>query len=111
MNLENCKNKLISLENKYSKDKMKVKEYYNQIMNVLYDYIDNNDEFISLKPIDEIVSSEDCEGVIMNPNFDSLYYFKNYNDVYEVDYDLLVNLSKQTIKQIQKNKEKEFDIC
>lgn len=111
MNLENCKNKLISLEDKYLKDKIKVKEYYNEIMDAIYNYVDDKDEVISLKPIDEIVSGEDCEGILMNPNFNSLYYFKEYNEVYEVDYDLLVTLSRQTIKQIQKTKEKEFDLC
>lgn len=111
MYLEQLENKLSNLENKYSKNKDKVHEYYNEIHNALMEYYDKTDAEDFEYYFSNIADNEDVERLMplgYNPN--SLYYWIDIRTVGTVDYDMLTELSKNAIEFFSKDKEHDFEL-
>ncbi len=116
MDLKELKNKVLALEKKYSKKPNQVLNYHNELINTFYEYADsnNNTDYEFEEVFDDIVSGEDCMGLVMGANSKNLYYWKDNHGktvVDLIDYNYLADLSKKALKCYEKTKEKEFDIC
>jgi len=113
MNKEELKNRISSLEDKYSTKQKEVLNYHRELLNTFYEYADsnNNTDYEFDEVFKDIVSGEDCEGLVAYANPHSLYYWKSSSEVYEIDYDFLKDLSREALKCYEKNKQEDFDIC
>lgn len=111
MNLEQCKNKINTLEKKYFNNQKNTRGYYQELCDTLYDYAEETGNYDPIKCFNEIVSSEDIEGLMNYPTPNSLYLWKSNTEVYEVDYKMLTELSKESLKELTKDKEQSLDIC
>lgn len=116
MDLKELKNKVLDLEKKYSKKPNQVLNYHNELINAFYEYADsnNNTDYEFEEIFGDVVSGEDCIGLVMGANPKELYYWKDDHGktvVDLIDYNYLADLSKQALKCYEKTKEKDFDIC
>lgn len=111
MNIEQCKNKLKSLEKKYFNKQKDTSGYFQEVCDTLYDYAEETGDYECLEDFEEIVSSEDMEGLMNYPTPNSLYYWKSDTEVIEVDYQMLKDFSYKVINKLEKDKESSLDIC
>ena len=111
MNLEQCRKKINALEKKYFNNQKNTTKYYQELCDVLYDYAEETGNYDPINCFNDIVSSEDMEGLMNYPTPNSLYYWKSYTEVYEVDYKMLTELSNEALTHLTKDKEQSLDIC
>lgn len=118
MSNEELKNKIIKIQNKYKTRQHDILNYDKELTNAFYEYADKNEDYDYEfeKIFNDVISGEDCIGLVMGAKSNSLYYWKNVDGktvVEEVDYDLLTKLSNDALKCYEKSKDKEadFDIC
>ena len=114
MDVKELNNKILGLEKKYSTKQNQVSNYYNELLNTFYEYADSNfnDDYEFDEVFKDIVSGEDCIGVVMGAKPENLYYWKEVNgrpSVDTIDYKYLANLSREALKCYDKGKN--FDIC
>ena len=112
MDFKDLENKIKKIEQKYSINKKDVSNYYDELYDAFYEYekLTGDESFCNV--YSDIVSGEDCEGVITFPDFSSLYYFSKVREAEEVDYKLLTSITNNAIKEFkEKHKEKELDMC
>jgi len=110
MNIKQLESNLTDLEKKYFNNQENIKEYYQDIMNNLYDYLDKTYDDNVLNYFNNIITGEDLGGSKFNVNPNSLYYWLGNFKVAGVDYKMLKDLSKKTIKEISKINSKRKDL-
>lgn len=109
MDLKELENKINLISKKYEKDKLNISDYSNELHDQFYNFSETTGNYDFEKVFGNIVCGEDCEGVVSYADPNSLYFFRDYREVEVVDYNLLTDLSKLAIKEIQKTKD--FEIC
>lgn len=117
MNFEILKTKVENIKDKYSNQKNNISGYLKEIDDVFYDYGTDNDNFAFEKILNDVISGEDCEGLVMGASPNKFYHWKGTSNrpiVTEVDYKLLSELVDEALNLIQEyetTNKKEFDIC
>lgn len=109
MEIKKLKNNLESIIKKYEKDKSNIKDYLDELYDAFYEFADNTGNYDFEHNFGNIISGEDCIGLVSYADIDSFYYWKSSREVSNIDYDLLTKITKETISEIENNKD--FDIC
>ena len=116
MDVKELNNRILGLEKKYSTKQDQVSNYYKELLNTFYEYADSkyNDDYEFDEVFQDIVSGEDCIGLVMGASKGDLYYWDvvdGKTKVTKIDYKYLSDLSRQALKCYDKEKKVEFDIC
>ena len=116
MDVKELNNRILELEKKYYTKQDQVLNYYDELLNTFYEYADSNynDDYEFDEIFKDIVSGEDCIGVVIGAEYDALYFWREENGrtiVDKMDYKYLADLSRQALKCYDKEKKVDFDIC
>ena len=116
MDVKELNNRILELEKKYYTKQDQVLNYYDELLNTFYEYADSNynDDYEFDEIFKDIVSGEDCIGVVIGAEYDALYFLREENGrtiVDKMDYKYLADLSRQALKCYDKEKKVDFDIC
>ena len=118
MNVEELKNKVQKLENKYYEKQLKfTNKYFGELCEIFYESADLNDntDYEFDEVFKEIVSGEDCMYDVAGARNDALYYWSEDENgktkIEELDFNLLKTLANKALTYYEKDKEKDFEIC
>lgn len=116
MNIKELNDKVLNLEKKYSTKRNKVLDYYNDLIDVFYEYADSNynTDYEFEQVFKDIVSGEDCYELVIGAKLNALYFWTVEDGrrvVDEIDYECLADLSRKALKCYDKSKDEDFDIC
>lgn len=119
MDIYNLRNKINHIKTKYQNKQNEINKYFEEVLDVFYDYGDKTGNFKFKSVINNIICGEDlygseyCEEV--SDVSKELYLFKSFKDVTEVDYGLLTELVDKALEEMnikeKEIKDKDLDIC
>lgn len=109
MEIRELKDKLETIIQKYENDKSNIKDYLDELYDTFYEFADDTGNYSFEHNFGNIICGEDCIGLVACVDVDSFYYWRGVREVSEVDYDLLTEITKQTMNELEKCKD--FDIC
>lgn len=112
MKLEQCKQNIKKIQNKYASSKDKIFEYHKELYNELLEFGEESGNYAFEDIFADIVCGEDCEGIVSFPDYSKLYYFERYDSVISIDYNIMTELSNKSLDLLETSKEKDnIDLC